>query len=270
MLPINLELLSWIFAVGVALAAGALVALISSLPVEIASSLKRSHRIKYLLKEKRPEEFDYDAKLAGGINWMLVGLGAALALMLMVYVLVPRMPLYAILAAGLGFAGSMFARRAAREEGEWRVKAEIRDFLSSLRLSLAMKPTVPLALERTAQRMGKGVFARRLRYHVDTLLMTRGAMSVIEALSGEFHSKALEDLLVRLEAAKKGGLPLPEALKQASEEMELEMRRAAEFAVEDAPTKLTFPMLATLFPPLILLLILPMLVRLIKTIGELK
>ena len=273
LLPINLELLSWIFAGGVAIALGGLATLAASCAVETLSSpaFRRRRRIPYLMEAHSKEKgFDLERKLAGRVNWIVVGLSISLVLMLIVSALLPESPLYAIFAATLGLGVSMLMRQNVIKGNRWKVKLEIRDFLSSLRLSLSMKPTVSLALERTAERMGEGIFAERLRHHVDTLLMTEGAMSVIERLAEEFQSKALEDLLVRLEAAKRGGLPLPKALERAAGEMEMEMKREAEFAIEDAPTKLIFPMLVTLFPPLIILLILPLVTRVLQSLGELR
>ena len=269
---INLGFLSWMFAGGIATAVGLGILLAGSTVVDVASAYLSRRKVLYLYFKKEPtlaEQFEFERELCGGINWNLVGLAGTLILGWGALIIAPRMPIYGLLAGSGAFVASRFVRSAVRERREWEIRLQVREFLSSLRLSLAMKPTIPLALQKTAKRtMGKGVFAERLRYHVQTRLFTTGAVSVIEALSQEFDSEPLKGLLVRLQAAKQGGLPLPEALKRAAVEMEAEMMREAEFAIEDAPTRLTFPMLGALFPPLIILLVVPLVVGVLRSLGE--
>ena len=268
----NLELLSWMFAGGIATAVGLGILLAGSTVVDVASAYLSRRRILYPYFKKEPapaEQFELERELCGGINWNLAGLAGTLILGWGALIIAPRMPIYGLLAGSGAFVASRFVRSAVRERREWEIRLQVREFLSSLRLSLAMKPTIPLALQKTAKRtMGKGVFAERLRYHVQTRLFTTGAVSVIEALSQEFDSEPLKGLLVRLQAAKQGGLSLPEALKRAAQEMEAEMMREAEFAIEDAPTRLTFPMLGALFPPLIILPVVPLLANVLRSLGE--
>lgn len=266
-LPISLEFLSWMFAAGVAASAGALAATLGTMIAQVWTSVKRKKQIAYLMEEKEKKEFDLERELAGGTNWRLVEMGMALIGMLSGILFLNNI-MYATFAAALGFGLSLFLARNAARSNKWKVRLEERDFISSLRLSLAMKPTVTLALERTADKMGEGLFATRLSHHVETKLLTEGPLGIIEKLTEEFQSKALSGLLVRLEAAKRGGLPLPQALEEAAEEIELELRRDAEFAVEDAPTSLTFPMLVTLFPPLIIMLVFPLVIKLMKSLRE--
>ena len=179
-------------------------------------------------------------------------------------------PLHGFLGLVAGGGLPWLVRPMVQRRRTWRVKVEIRDFLSGLRLALAIRPTISLALEATGAGMRKGVFADRLRQHVQTRLLAEGAEAVIRRLAREFRSKELESLLVRIEAARRGGLPLPEALRRASEEMEMELIREAEYAVESAPVRLTFPLLLTLFPPLLLFIALPLVWTLLESLGTLR
>ena len=47
-----------------------------------------------------------------------------------------------------------------------------------------------------------------------------------------------------------------------------EMLLEAEYAVEEAPVRLTFPMLISLFPPVILLTVIPLLSSVIEQLGS--
>jgi len=267
---LNLESLSWIFGISIAVVVGGIVFLGLDLAADVLISLSGHQRALRFYRRLKPkeEEFDLDRELFGGINWPLLSLACGFMAFWLVGFLSGQV-MYGIVGAAVGAALPIAVRPALRERKMWQIKVEIRDFLSALRMALAIHPTVPLALQTVSEGMGNGPFARRLQRHARTRLLTEGADRVIERLAQEFRSSELEDLLARIEAARKGGLALPEALRRASRQMEDEMVAEAEYTVEAAPVRLTFPLLVTLFPPLLLLTVVPFLVTLIEGLRSL-
>lgn len=266
-----LEHLSWIFAAGVGLAAGSVVIFGLSVVAELLFSFGAQQRaLRFYRRRLRPkDEEQLQRQIGGGVSWPLLSLACGFLALWVALFLASRLS-YGLVGLLVGGGLPLLVWPTVKRRRTWRVKVEIRDFLSGLRLALAIRPTISLALEAASAGMSKGLFAERLRYHVKTRLLTEGAEAVIRRLAQEFHSKEVEGLLVRIEAARKGGLPLPEALRRASEEMERELIREAEYAVESAPVRLTFPLLLTLFPPLLLFIALPLVWTLLENLGALR
>ncbi|MBC8446237.1 MAG: type II secretion system F family protein [Chloroflexi bacterium] len=266
----NLQWLSWFFALGVSLTVGGGVIFGLSRVADLLlsfSSHQRALRFYRRLRPKEEQEMDLDRVLLGGVNWLL--LATACSFVAFWAVALPTSVMSYGLVAAVASGGLVwFVRSLERERKLWQVKMEIRDFLSGLRLALSIRPTISLALETASRQMAKGLFADRLRLHVSTRLLTEGAEAVLARLGREFRSPELERLIRHVEAATRGGLPLPEALRRASREMEKEMLLEAEYAVEEAPVRLTFPMLISLFPPVILLTVIPLLSSVIEQLGS--
>jgi len=267
---LNLELLSWIFALGLSLTVGGGVIFGLDRLADLLLSFTGHQRTLRFYRRLRPKEeqaMDLDRMLLGGVNWLLLGVACGFVAFWSVALLTSVLA-YGLVAAVASGGWVWLVRSLQRERRLWQVKMEMRDFLSALRLALSIRPTISLALEAAGRQMAKGLFADRLRLHASTRLLTEGAQAVLARLAREFRSPELQSLIRHVEAATRGGLPLPEALRRASREMEKEMLLEAEYAVEEAPVRLTFPMLISLFPPVILLTVIPLLSSVIEQLGS--
>ena len=191
------------------------------------------------------------------LNWNLLQLAGAVAgVLALSLVFAETTPQFAL----AGLAGGMaprLARRQITERARERHLGSVRDFITSLRLMVSMGDTLSRSLMRLAEGEEQGLFGRRLRHHVATKLAS-SPETVIEALSQDFRSPELENLLLRLRASQKGGLSGSEAVRSTAEEVEVEMAERAELAIEEAPTKLVLPMLVGLFPTILVLLLYPL------------
>lgn len=264
-----MELLPWVFAFGVGMAAGGGAILILGRLADLLLSFT-SHRralrfYRRLMRPQGEQEMDLDRLLLGRLNWPLLASACGFLAFWAIVLLTSHMS-YGLAAAMLAGGMVWLIRSLERDRRMWQVKMEIRDFLSGLRLALSIRPTISLALEAASRQMGQGPFAERLRLHVKTRLLAEGAEAVLARLAEEFRSPELKRLIQQVQAATQGGLSLPDALRRASQEMEREMLRDAEYLVEEAPVRLTFPMLISLFPPVIALTVIPLLFGIVSSL----
>lgn len=213
------------------------------------------------------QEFSED-ELHGtaGIHWPVASLvSGCLGLILSWLLFAESGSMLALAGAALGL-GPLAIRRYLRERAVRRVRREVRDFLLDLRLALRLEGALGPALARVSQK-GRGVLGERLRHHVQTRLTTSTPQDVLLALAADLRSKVLRDLLRRLEAARRGGESFDRALAAVAEDVVAEMTAAAEQAVEAAPARLLVPMLATLFTPVLVLVLYPLMDRVLRSLA---
>jgi len=145
--------------------------------------------------------------------------------------------------------------RTARSDTDLR---EIRDFVTSLQLGTSLDETLSGALASAANQLqDRGLLGERLQTHVDTRLAI-APEEVIEALAQDFQSAHLRDLFQRLEMARDGGISYNQALSLTLSLVEEEIRGDILRDIQQAPIKLTFPMIAGVFIPAIFVGIYPL------------
>lgn len=205
------------------------------------------------------------------VRWRVAGLLGGVAGMVVLYLLFAEMgtPYLALVLVGAGAAlVPQMVKRTRRRAVEWRYLREIRDFITSLRLAVSLGETISQALLGIAEQEGESLFHERLHHHVRTKLATSTPEKVLEALARDFRSQEIGALLRRLTAARGGGLSYGEALRASAERVEQEMVQAAEYAIEEAPTRLVLPMLIGLFPTVVVLVVYPLAMALIAGIAS--
>lgn len=200
-------------------------------------------------------------------HWRGAGLLAGVSGMAVLYLLFAEMgtPHLALLGAAAALVPQM-VKSTHRRADQWRYLREIRDFITSLRLAVSLGETISQALLGIAEQEGETLFRERLRHHVRTKLATSTPEKVLEALARDFRSPEMVALLRQLSAARSGGLSYGEALRASAERVEEEMVQAAEYAIEEAPTRLVLPMLIGLFPTVVVLVLYPLAMALIAGI----
>jgi len=143
----TLDSLSWIFAAGVGLAAGGVAALGLSAVAEVLFSFATQQRVLrfYRRRLKPKDEERLQRQLEGGVSWPLLSLVCGF-LAFWVALSLSSKPLHGFLGLVAGGGLPWLVRPMVQRRRAWRVKVEIRDFLSGLRLALAIRPTISLAL----------------------------------------------------------------------------------------------------------------------------
>jgi hypothetical protein len=111
-----------------------------------------------------------------------------------------------------------------------------------------------------------GVAEQRLRQHLTT---TKSAIDVVDALAADLRSPTLDALAQRLRWASQGVDESSGGLTDLLEDIEQENRRAAEQTVSRASVRLLIPMLITMVPPIVALVVYPAAGRLIPLIARL-
>ncbi|MBI3913105.1 MAG: hypothetical protein HY327_02745 [Chloroflexi bacterium] len=167
----------------------------------------------------------------------------------------------AVVGLAAGFIPS-FVRSQLLENERWHVRLHVRDFISELRLALAFNVTVSQALQHFADRSQTtdDLFVQRVRHHVRNLLPMHGPLAVLSALRDEYgFVEELDELTRMVKAAQRGGMSIADALLQSADSISQNIVTSAELAIEETPTRLILPMLLTLFPTILVLVILPML-----------
>ena len=145
---------------------------------------------------------------------------------------------------------------------------EIRDFMVNLQLGTSMNQTLSGALAEAAdQFQHKGVFGERLRRQVDAKLST-APEEVVEGLADDFESLHLRELLERLAMARDGGVSYERALAISVEAVEEEIRGHVELEIQQAPLKLTIPMVAGVFLPALVLGVIPLLSNVLELFSK--
>ena len=141
---------------------------------------------------------------------------------------------------------------------------EIRDFMVNLQLGTSMNQTLSGALAETAdQFQDKGILGDRLRRQVDAKLST-APEEVVEGLANDFQSVHLRELLERLAMARDGGVSYERALAISVDAVEEEIRGLVELEIQQAPLKLTVPMVAGVFLPALVLGLVPLLSNVLR------
>lgn len=210
-------------------------------------------------------------------RWRGAGLLAGVAGMGVLYLLLfaEMGTSYLALLGGAAALVPQMVKRTQRRAHQWRYLREIRDFITSLRLAVSLGETISQALLGIAEQEpaptrgrpgGEILFHERLRHHVRTKLATSTPEKVLEALARDFRSPEIAALLRQINAARAGGLSYGEALRGSAERVEQEMVQAAEYAIEEAPTRLVLPMLIGLFPTIVVLVVYPLAMALIAGI----
>jgi len=141
---------------------------------------------------------------------------------------------------------------------------DIRDFMVNLQLGTSMDRTLSGALAETAKQFQhKGIFGERLRRQVDAKLST-SPEAVIEGLAEDFQSVHLRELLERLSMAREGGVSYERALAISVSAIEEDIRGQVELEIQQAPLKLTIPMVVGIFVPALVLGIIPLLTNVLE------
>ena len=143
---------------------------------------------------------------------------------------------------------------------------EIRDFIVSLQLGLSMDQTLSGALTAAAEQFKKrGVFGARLMRHVESRLSI-APEEVLKALAEDFKSEHLLILPERLESARNGGISYDQAVSITVSQVEDEIRGSVRHEIQQAPIRLTFPMIGGVFLAALILAIFPLLMSLITSV----
>ena len=140
---------------------------------------------------------------------------------------------------------------------------EIRDFVVNLRLVTSMGQTLSVALLQTAEQFAdRGIFGKRLKQHVESKLVA-SPEEVIKGLAEDFKSDQLNDTLRKLEAAREGKLSNVQALSLSVDAIEEEIKAGIEREINQASTRLIFPMVVTVFGPMLVLGLYPLLISML-------
>lgn len=146
---------------------------------------------------------------------------------------------------------------------------DIRDFAFNLQLGTSMAATLSGALEQTAYQFAsrKGIFGERLKRQVDAKLAS-SPEDVVQGLAEDFDSSHLRELLERLIMAREGGVSYERALSISVDSIEEDIRSWIEMEIQEAPTKLTIPMVLGIFGPPILIGMFPLIARMLGVLSE--
>ena len=115
-------------------------------------------------------------------------------------------------------------------------------------------------------RLEPGVVRERLRYHLERAFSVDPA-SVVQDLAQDIRSAELENLLLGITAAQKGGMGYGEAVIRAAEEASERIHEEARIAIEETPVRMIIPMLLLLVPPFLVLALYPLLARLLALLN---
>lgn len=172
---------------------------------------------------------------------------------------------FRLLGASIGVA-PMFVRGYMRDTGRKRVQAQVRNFITDLRLALAIDGSMARTLQRVRRR-GKGILYERLGLYVDTRLTSESGHEVLRLLAGDLRSPEFDDLMFRLQAATRGAKSYEAALAEAAERVANEMYGRTMRGLKAAPVRLIIPVIVTLFAPTIVLGMYPLVARVIAGLG---
>lgn len=146
---------------------------------------------------------------------------------------------------------------------------DTRDFAFNLQLGTSMEATLSGALEQTAHQFAsrKGIFGERLKRQVDAKLAS-SPEDVIQGLAEDFDSSHLRELLERLIMAREGGVSYERALSISVNSIEEDIRSRIEMEIQEAPTKLTIPMVVGIFGPPVMIGMLPLIAGMLRVLSE--
>jgi len=160
------------------------------------------------------------------------------------------------------FVGAMAAvvpllwRQRALGMARQRARQELWEILEQAHLSLVFGGSLAATLMNIVDAGGNGVVRGRMQAHRQTLLL-QGPEEFLEVLSGELQINELRGLLRRVRAARRGGTSYEEAVRSAIADVRQEIWRRAEVDVESAPIRLLLPMVFTLLPTALVLILYP-------------
>ena len=218
------------------------------------------------------------------VNWVLWRIGSALAGFGFGWLLLGGGDYFFLAPVGLvAYFAPGFVEQQRVELARWRLRLEVRDFVTALRLALAFDVTLSRMLADIGARAG-GVLrgsgprnpgssapdetplARALTARQGSLTAS-DPQAVLAILADDLDSRDLRQLLGRVGAARRGGLSFADALAASAREIMEQLALDAEYRVEAAPNELILPMLLALFPPALLLLLLPVASTLMESLG---
>jgi hypothetical protein len=144
---------------------------------------------------------------------------------------------------------------------------DIRDFIINLQLAVSLNETMSGALIETARQFaGRGLFGERLKKHVESRLAL-SPEEVIRGMADDFDAPQLHELLRRLEIARDGGSTNLDALNITVEAVERDIRADVERDLQQAPIRLTMPMVMGVFFAALVLGAYPVLVALLRVLS---
>jgi hypothetical protein len=143
---------------------------------------------------------------------------------------------------------------------------EIRDFVVNLQLATSMDQTLSVALLQAAEQLAdRGILGKRLKQHVESKLVA-SPEKVIEGLAEDFRSDQLNDMLRKLEAARDGKISNVTALSLSVAAIEEEIKAGIEREINQAGIALIFPMIITVFGPMLVLGLIPLIISIMKSL----
>jgi Flp pilus assembly protein TadB len=201
-----------------------------------------------------------------GVPWTLWRIaGAVVGTTLAYLLLAERNPLFAALGLAGAFAPHLLRAYLVRRR-QVDVDRQVRDFIFLLRPALSVLGGLRPALEEVAARLEPSVVRERLCYHLERAFSVDPA-SVVQDLAQDIRSEELENLLLGITAAQKGGMGYGEAVIRAAEEASERIREEARIAIEETPVRMIIPMLLLLVPPFLVLALYPLLARLLALLN---
>jgi hypothetical protein len=217
--------------------------------------------------EERTEAFtEEDLYGLRGIPWTLWRIvGAAAGVALVYLLLAERNPILALLGMGGAFAPRLIRAYLVRRR-KVDVDRQVRDFIFLLRPALALHGGLRPALEDVAARLEAGVIRLRLRHHLERSFSVDPA-AIVEGLAQDVRSAELDNLLLGITAARKGGMGFGEAVIRAADAAGERIREEARIAIEETSVRLLIPMLLLLVPPFLILALYPLLARLLALLS---
>ena len=222
----------------------------------------------FLSKDDERAEVFTEEDLYGlrGVPWTLWRIvGAAAGVALAYLLLAERNPILALLGLIGAFAPRMLRAYLVRRR-QVDVDRQVRDFIFLLRPALALRGGLRPALEDVAARLEVGVIQVRLLHHLERAFAVDPA-AVIEGLAKDVRSAELDNLLLGITAARKGGMGFGEAVIRAADAAGERIREEARIAIEETPVRLLIPMLLLLVPPFLILALYPLLARLLALLS---
>ncbi len=199
----------------------------------------------------------------GSLNYELValfaaGAGACLTLIIFDPTLGPLLRFSGL----LGGLGPLVWKNTVAGRGKRQVIIDLRRMLADLAMAIRYEKSPGRALDlvaaRGSERYPRSTVYRRLRvlnnaYQRDE----QGAETVLRKLAADLRSPDLTMLVMRFEAARRGGLSFEQALASGLAEVISESEAYADAAVETVPERLQLPMIVSLFLPTVLLVLFP-------------
>ncbi|MBN1937189.1 MAG: hypothetical protein JW934_21195 [Anaerolineae bacterium] len=233
----------------------------------------RFRRFRYLnpaqtfLTDERADEFtEEDLYGLRGIPWTLWRIvGAAAGVALAYLLLAERSPVLALLGLACAFAPRLIRAYLVRRR-RVEIDRQVRDLIFLLRAALSVLDGLRPALEEAAARMEAGVTGDRLRFHLERSFAVDPS-AVVEELARDIRSAELDNLLLGITAARRGGLTYGDAVIDAADQASERIRESARIDIEETPMRLLIPMLLLLLPPFLVLSLYPLLARLMALLN---